>query len=555
MVITNAHVLNMLNPVSPPPSRLDLIIDSGLPTERRIGAEILGIDRINDLGLLKIRGENLPAPMKVVPSKEVFETMPVCTVGFPMGKLLGKQVSMRPTSVSAIRTQGEGIFSDYIQIEGAQNSGNSGGMLINTLGEVVGVCVAGMIDPRDGSRVGINFAIKGDHVLSMFTGKITEAEMGQPYLAGSEIRVPYTAKLLDPMSRVKTAAIEVWTGAPNMAPPSDDTIAGSSRRAYQLAIHETSATGELVLPPAPPGHVHWIQPAVVTADGQTRRTTATVFTMDGPPVDRKPARLQIQYTRGSVRPIELAFKSRMNARKGEADSDSESGIIIDYSAKLTETIMDRNATSGEATVQMRYNAATFDVRRNGQPPQNLKTLQEPLKHISFLAARVAMTRDGMVKEIRPDVVQVPPSSRDGLAAISEMSLQALELASIPIPNKETAPGTKWTGQSVFQLRLPGMKSSDRAVNKVSFTFLGTRIREGRAEAVIDVTGTLSGPAGRESRISGYTRGRVLFDLATGTITNATIKEVMDMDAVVEDSAVRLSGSHEARLSRGQPIGK
>jgi hypothetical protein len=52
LVVTNAHVLGMLNSDSKPPSKIEIVVNSGEKDEKTCIAEILGVDRSSDLAAL-----------------------------------------------------------------------------------------------------------------------------------------------------------------------------------------------------------------------------------------------------------------------------------------------------------------------------------------------------------------------------------------------------------------------------------------------------------------------------------------------------------------------
>src|SRR5262249_3717354 len=65
LVLTNAHVLGMLSPGSPTPAEVRVVVHSGEPEEFALPAQVLGVDREHDLGVLRVKGhaDRLPAPL------------------------------------------------------------------------------------------------------------------------------------------------------------------------------------------------------------------------------------------------------------------------------------------------------------------------------------------------------------------------------------------------------------------------------------------------------------------------------------------------------------
>src|SRR5262249_30349698 len=86
LVLTNAHVLAMLSPGSPMPAEVRVVVHSGEPEEFAVAAQVLGVDRERDLGVLR-RASRLPAPLPVDTSGARALVHKVYIFGFPFGAL------------------------------------------------------------------------------------------------------------------------------------------------------------------------------------------------------------------------------------------------------------------------------------------------------------------------------------------------------------------------------------------------------------------------------------------------------------------------------------
>jgi hypothetical protein len=98
------------------------------------------VDAVNDLALLRVEGENLPAPLTFGRSADLIETQEVVIFGYPFGELLGKNISVNRSTVSSLRKENGTLM--VVQLAGGLNPGNSGGPVTNNRGEVIGVSVA-----------------------------------------------------------------------------------------------------------------------------------------------------------------------------------------------------------------------------------------------------------------------------------------------------------------------------------------------------------------------------------------------------------------------------
>ena len=89
IVVTNSHVVGMVDKAKRPPTSIKVTFDAGLPTARTFPAKILSLDRAEDLAVLKVDAPNLPEPFRIVSSADMVEGHALSVVGFPRGKHLG----------------------------------------------------------------------------------------------------------------------------------------------------------------------------------------------------------------------------------------------------------------------------------------------------------------------------------------------------------------------------------------------------------------------------------------------------------------------------------
>jgi len=128
--------------------------------------------------VLKIDGEDLPFVTFEEQASRVGDW--VVAVGNPFG--LGGTVTVGVISGSG-RDIGGSSYGDFLQIDAAVNTGNSGGPAFNTNGEVVGVNTA--IYSPNGGNVGIAFAIPARTVKQIVTQLIQDGTVTRGYLGVS----------------------------------------------------------------------------------------------------------------------------------------------------------------------------------------------------------------------------------------------------------------------------------------------------------------------------------------------------------------------------------
>ena len=157
-IITNLHVLN--NSIQ---LKQKLLIELYDGSNHEV--EIIGIDRDNDLAVLKLVEENveiLPIQRKRrIEEINIGET--VYAIGNPQG--LGQSVSMG--IISAIGRKFINKEGSFIQTDASINPGNSGGALVDTRGNLLGII--NFIESTTGGNQGLNFAIPIDVVSESYS--------------------------------------------------------------------------------------------------------------------------------------------------------------------------------------------------------------------------------------------------------------------------------------------------------------------------------------------------------------------------------------------------
>ena len=122
---------------------------------RTFDAKVVGTDQPSDLAVLKIDGANLHT-LPLGDSDKVRVGDIALAIGNPLG--VGQTVTMGIVSAKGRATGlGDGSYQDFIQTDAPINQGNSGGALVNTQGELIGI--NSQILSPSGGNIGIGFAI------------------------------------------------------------------------------------------------------------------------------------------------------------------------------------------------------------------------------------------------------------------------------------------------------------------------------------------------------------------------------------------------------------
>ena len=158
-------------------------IDVKLTDERELTASVVGEDPVSDLAVLYIAADGL-TPAQFGDSDTLRVGDSVVAIGDPLGVEL--RGTMTDGIVSAISrdVQVDGRTMNLIQTNAALNSGNSGGPLINSMGQVIGINTMKIGAFADSSGVeGLGFAIPSATVQEIVNQLLTQGYVsGRPWL-------------------------------------------------------------------------------------------------------------------------------------------------------------------------------------------------------------------------------------------------------------------------------------------------------------------------------------------------------------------------------------
>ena len=134
-------------------------LDITLNDNRVMNGRVIGTDPSTDLALVKIDAKDLPS-VRFGDSDKLKVGEWVLAVGNPMGltsTVTAGIVSAKARSISSATNSKQMGIESFIQTDAAINRGNSGGALVNTDGELVGINTA--IYSETGSYAGYSLAI------------------------------------------------------------------------------------------------------------------------------------------------------------------------------------------------------------------------------------------------------------------------------------------------------------------------------------------------------------------------------------------------------------
>lgn len=132
IIVTNNHVIEGASTIS-------VTMDDG--SIYTVDADSIYTDRLNDIAILRIDAENLPA-LNIGDSSKLRVGDWVVAIGNSLGLgISAKQGIVSRQGVSIPVSQGQTLY-DLVETSAAINQGNSGGPLVNLTGEVIGITSA-----------------------------------------------------------------------------------------------------------------------------------------------------------------------------------------------------------------------------------------------------------------------------------------------------------------------------------------------------------------------------------------------------------------------------
>ncbi|HZI19923.1 MAG TPA: DegQ family serine endoprotease [Pyrinomonadaceae bacterium] len=169
-IVTNHHVIDGAEQIV-----------AEFSDRRTFEAKLVGSDPPSDLAVLKIEANDLPV-LTLGNSDNVRVGDVVLAVGNPLG--VGQTVTQGIISAKGRQTGlSDGSFEDFLQTDAAINRGNSGGALVNTSGELVGI--NSQILSPSGGNIGIGFAIPANMVRAVTEQLISDGTVRRGQLGVS----------------------------------------------------------------------------------------------------------------------------------------------------------------------------------------------------------------------------------------------------------------------------------------------------------------------------------------------------------------------------------
>lgn len=174
-ILTNHHVIDGADQI-----KVDL------NDNRTLEAKVIGSDPPSDLAVLKVNANNLPV-LALGDSDRARVGDVVLAIGNPLG--VGQTVTMGIISAKGRQTGlSNGAFEDFLQTDAPINQGNSGGALVSTNTELLGIN-SQILSPSGGS-IGLGFAIPSNMARVVLEQLVRSGKVRRGQLGVTALKIP-----------------------------------------------------------------------------------------------------------------------------------------------------------------------------------------------------------------------------------------------------------------------------------------------------------------------------------------------------------------------------
>lgn len=558
LIVTNAHVVGMLDNDSKRPSKVEVTLNSGEENSKTMVAVVGHVDGDADIAMLALpqaEAKNFPPLLPTGLAQDLSETQDVFIVGFPLGRKIGANVTVTATTVTSLRKEGRTV--QQVQVNGGMHPGNSGGPVVDKGGNLVGIAVAGYADTQ------IHMAISTERMNVVMNGHLPHT-FGIAYKDGTKIRVPVRVEKVDPLGRFKTVNFETWLGRPGPDRPLVDKRPDPLPGDTPVTVTKLKAddkgvlTGELVFDGLPdPKQAVWLRFQVEMTEGRTVWYPGHIITYRmANPVDRQPVQLKYAPPTDDTDGLSVTSDSGFRIREGGGEDHA---LAMTLKGLLRERVAAAEKDKGwRRTVG--YDAVNMAITVDKVPVDSSRKLTAALKDVTLMFTTLEVGADGKVVGGKTDLGTAPVSSRVPLEVVADQTAESLTALSLPLPAKKLKPLDTWTGKNTYSVGALGWAVP--AVANITYRYEGTVTRGGRTLAVLSLEGTLEAvsakkpgkpdPKAKVPKVHGKVSGALDVDVETGVMGGAFQRVRAEVDTEMDGKSLKAIGDLVVSFNRLPP---
>ena len=328
-IVTNHHVVH--SQADRPASIIQTVFNSGTKKEFMVPAKIVVAHKAIDLAILEVKSGVLPHPVSVRSDLELRETLPLYIFGFPFGEMLSNnngnpEVTVGTGTISSLRKSKWGHL-EFVQIDGDLNPGNSGGPVVTSKGDLVGVAVSTLMGTQ------VSRAVPSTRLENMLNGFAHETTVTVLSADEKEVKWRVSMKFTDPLNKVRSPYFYYAEKSKVGQLPGPDTETGlytkpiSKMKRLKMTMKDAEASVEFTVKGNGENEQYYFQYSFVNGEGERKILWPTEHTA------------VFKTGSGSA----LADRSDKSNSKEESDVESFSEPLIEDEAPtgpidLTETI-------------------------------------------------------------------------------------------------------------------------------------------------------------------------------------------------------------------------
>jgi S1-C subfamily serine protease len=222
LILTNSHVVHGA-------AEIDVTLADG----RRYVADVVGDDPSTDLAVIRISAPNL-VPARLGDSKPVRPGQVAIAIGNPYGFQTTVTAGVVSALGRSLRSRSGRLIDDVIQTDAALNPGNSGGPLVDSLGNVIGVNTAVIMGAQ-----GICFAIGIDTAKFVASRLIRDGKIRRGYIGVAGQTVPLHRRVV----RFHNLPVETGVLVVSVEPHSPARRAGLTEGDLIIRYDDQAVTG------------------------------------------------------------------------------------------------------------------------------------------------------------------------------------------------------------------------------------------------------------------------------------------------------------------------